>query len=84
MNLGWESGKDKQTLYSLFAIKTSHMSVLLENRKITRKKTSKLFSCDYDHQDMVKCRQNVNFEETDTEPSSEKNSRFWLVGGIFK
>ena len=33
---------------------------------------SKLFSCDYDHCDMVKCRQNMNFEEMDTEPSTGK------------
>ena len=28
---------------------------------------SKLFSCDYDHYDMVKCRRNMSFEEMDTE-----------------
>ena len=34
---------------------------------------------------MVKCYRNVNFEEiTDiTEPSIEKNNKFWLVWGIF-
>ena len=45
---------------------------------------SKLFLCDYDHYDMMKCRRNVNFEEIDTEPSTGKNDGFWLLWGIFK
>ena len=36
---------------------------------------SKLFSCDYDHYDMVKCRRNMNFEEMDTEPRTGKTMR---------
>ena len=36
----------------------------------------KLFLYDYDHNDMMKCRQNVNFHEIDTEPSTRKNNRF--------
>ena len=43
---------------------------------MTRKETSKLFSCDYDHYYMVKCRRNVNFEEMDTERSTEKSDGF--------
>ena len=44
----------------------------------------KLLLCDYDHLDMLKCHQNVNFEEMDTEHSIGKNGRFWLLWGIFK
>ena len=45
---------------------------------------SKLISCNYDHYDMVKCRQYMNFEEMDTESSTGKNDEFWLLWGIFK
>ena len=45
---------------------------------------SKLFSSDYDHYDMVKCRQNMNFEEMDSEPLTGKTDGFWLLWGIFK
>ena len=45
--------------------------------KSHEKKMSKLFSCDYDHYDMVKCHRNVNFEKIETEqPSAGKNDRF--------
>ena len=37
---------------------------------------SKLFSSDYDHYDMVKCRQNMNFEEMDSEPLTGKTDGF--------
>ena len=33
---------------------------------------------------MVKCRQNVNFEETDTKRLTGKNDGFWLLWQIFK
>ena len=74
-------------MYSEFAIKTRHMSLLHDNDKIIQKETPKLFSCDYDHYNhynMVKCRRNVNFEEIDTEPSTGKNGGVWLLWGIFK
>ena len=45
---------------------------------------SKLFSCDYDHYNVVKCRRNMNFEEIDTEPPTWKNDGFWLLWGIWK
>ena len=45
---------------------------------------SKLFSCDYDHYDMVKSRRNVNFEGMESEPSKGKNDGLWLLWGIFK
>ena len=32
----------------------------------------------------MKCYQNVNFEEMDTEHSTGKNHGFWLLWGIFK
>ena len=51
---------------------------------VTMVKSSKLFSCDSDHYDMMKCRQNVNFEKMDTEPSRRKNDGFWLLWVIFK
>ena len=60
-------------MYSEFAIKTRHMSLLRDNDKIIQKETPKLFSCDYDHYNKVKCRRNVDFEEIDTEPSTGKN-----------
>ena len=44
----------------------------------------KLFLYDYDHNDMMKCRRNVNFHEMDTEPSTRKNNRFWLLLEIFE
>ena len=40
--------------------------------------------CDYNHYDMVKCHQNVNFKEMNTEPATGKNDGFWLLWGIFK
>ena len=49
-------------MYFVFAIKTRHMSVSRDNGKIKRKKMSKLFPCDDDHCDMVKCRRNVNLK----------------------
>ena len=52
------------------------MSVSRGNGKITPKEMSKLFSWDYDHYEMVKCRRNVNFGEVDIEPSTGKNDRF--------
>ena len=45
---------------------------------------SRLFSCDYDHYDMIKSHWTVNFYEMDTEPSAGKNDGFWLLSGIFK
>ena len=36
----------------------------------------KLISFDYYHYDMVKCSQNINFEEMDTQPSTEKNDDY--------
>ena len=49
--------------------------------KITRKEMSKLLFQNYDK---VKCRQNVSFEEVDTERPAGKNEIFWLLWGIFK
>ena len=69
-------------MYFEFAIKTRYMLVSPGNGKITRKEMSKLLSFDYDHDDMVKCHQNVNFEEIYTKPSTGKNYGFWLVCGI--
>ena len=40
-------------------------------------------TCDYDHYDLIKSRQNVNFEEMDTNRSTETNG-FWLLWGTFK
>ena len=45
---------------------------------------SKLFSCDDDNNDVVKCCWNMNFDEMDTEPPTGKNDGFWLLWGIFK
>ena len=45
---------------------------------------SKLFSYDYYHYDVVKCRRNLNFEKMDTAPCTGKNDRFWLLWGIFR
>ena len=47
MGLAWEPGNDKQTMYFVFIIKTTHKSVSRGNNKITRKEMSKLFSWDY-------------------------------------
>ena len=47
LNLVWEPGNDKQSIYFVFIIKTRHKSVFCDNGKITRKEISKLFSCDY-------------------------------------
>ena len=52
------------------------MSVCRKNDKITPKEMSILFSCDYDHYDMVKYRRNVNFEVLDTEPLTGKYNGF--------
>ena len=37
---------------------------------------SRLFSCDYDHYDMIKSHWTVNFYEMDTEPSTGKMMDF--------
>ena len=80
MNLGWQSGNNKQDMYFVFAIKTRHMSISRDNSKITRKEMLKLFLCDYNHYDIVKCPLKVIFEEIDTEPSARKNNEFWQQG----
>ena len=67
-------------MYFEFAIKTRHMLVSPGNGKITRKEMSKLLSFDYDHYDMIKRHQNVNFEEIDTNLQQEKIMDFgWWV-----
>ena len=48
------------------------------------KKLSTLFSYDYDHYNVVKCRQDLNFEKMGTAPYTEKIDGFWLLWGIFK
>ena len=75
----WEPGNDKQTIYFEFAIKIRHKSISRDNGKIIRKEMSKLFYADYvfTHYGMVKWRQNVNFEEIDTEPSTRK--KWWIL-----
>ena len=47
---------------------------------------SHLFSYNYltTHYSMVKCCRNVKFEEIDTEHSTGKNDRFWLLWGTLK
>ena len=86
LNFKLESGKDIQTLYFVFVIKTRHKSLSCDNGKITRKEMSKLFLCDYltTHYSMVKCHENVNFEEINTESSTGKNDGVRLIWGIFK
>ena len=73
LNLARERGNDKQTAYF---VSVREMSVSRENGEITRKEMPKSFLCDYDHYDMVRSRQNLNFEEIDTEPSTGKNYGF--------
>ena len=78
MNLDCEPGNDKQN-------NVVWISVSLDNGKMTRKEMPFFFlklSLRYD--DMVKCRRNVNFEEMDTEHSTGKNDKFWLLWGIFQ
>ena len=68
------------TLYLPF--KTRHKFLSRDNGKITRKKMSKLFSCDYltaHRYDEMKCHKNINFEEVDTEPATGKNDGFLLL-----
>ena len=64
-------------MYFVFVIETRHKSVSYVIGKIivTRKDKSKLFLCGYftAHYSLVKCRQKVNLEEIDTEPSRGKN-----------
>ena len=43
-----------------------------------------IFSKYHYHYGIVKCDQNVNFEEMDTECSTGKNYGFWVLWGIFK
>ena len=49
------------------------------------KQMSGLFSWDYlaAHYSNMKCCQNVNFDEIDTDPWTGKNDEFWLLWGIF-
>ena len=44
--------------------------------KSHEKKIWKLFSCDYDHYDVVKCCRNLDFEKMNTAPYTEKNDGF--------
>ena len=41
-----------------------------------KKKMTKLFSYDYDHYDVVKCRRNLNFGKMVTTPYTGKNDEF--------
>ena len=62
------------------------ISVSRDNGEITSTKSNVeiIFSKYHCHYGMVKCRQIVNFEETDTEWSTGKNYGFWVLRGIFK
>ena len=53
--------------------------------KSHEKEISNLFSCDYHttYYSIVNCRQNVNFEEIDTELSTGQIDKYWLLWGIF-
>ena len=44
--------------------------------KSHEKKMSKLFSHDYDHYVVVRCRRNLNFEKMDTASYTGKNDGF--------
>ena len=44
--------------------------------KSHEKRMSKLFSYDYGHYDVVKCRRILNFEKMDSAPYTEKNDGF--------
>ena len=68
MNLGRETENDKQN-YVVCISASRH------NRKITRKEMSNIFFQTYRY-NMVKCLQNVNFENVDTERSAGKNDGF--------
>ena len=52
--------------------------------KSHEKRMSKLFSYDYGHYDVVKCRRILNFEKMDSAPYTEKNDGFWLLCVIFQ
>ena len=52
------------------------MSDSRDNGKTTRKEKSKLFLCDYNYYNMVRCHRNVDFEEINTESSTGKNDEF--------
>ena len=77
MNLGWEPGNDKQNYVAC-------VSVSRDNSKITIKTLKLSFQNYHYHYSMVKCCQNVDFEEMDTECSTGKNYIFWVLWGIFK
>ena len=78
MNLGWESGKDKQTMQ--FAFPSSATMV-----KSHEKKCQNYFHVTtITMNDMVKCQWNMNFEEIDNEFSAGKNDGLWLLWGISK
>ena len=79
MDLGRELGNNKQTFYFASPVKTRHMSDSRDNGKTTRKEKSKLFLCDYNYYNMVRCHRNVDFEEINTESSTGKNDEFWLL-----
>ena len=68
MNLGRETENDKQN-YVVCISASRH------NRKITRKEMSNIFFQTYRY-NMVKCLQNVIFENIDTERSAGKNDGF--------
>ena len=78
MGLAWEPGNDKQTMYFVFIIKTTHKSVSRGNNKIIQKEMSKLLQCDY-----LAIRRNVARWDAKEERNQGKDDGFWLLWGIF-
>ena len=82
MNLGWESGNDNKLCTLLLPSEPDTSPSPVTTVKSHEKNATIIFLW-LPHL-MVKCYQNVNFEEIDTETSKGKNDGCWLLPGIFK
>ena len=74
MDLAWEPGNDKQTLYVVFFIKTRHKSVPCDYGKITQKEITKLFLDEY-----LTSRWNVEKGLSIDIEASIKSRKKWLI-----
>ena len=83
LSFGWGSGNNKEFFYTLhFSLEPDTSSSTMVTIIVTRKKYVKIIFVWLGYYSIVKYHQNVNFEESDTEPSLGRNYRFSLLPGI--
>ena len=83
LSFGCGSGNNKELFYTLhFSLEPDTSSSTMVTIIVTRKKNVKIIFVWLGYCSIVKYHQNVNFEESDTEPSLGRNDRFSLLQGI--